>query len=398
MKLHCNRKQLDDALGVVARATASRSALPILSHLYLEALDDSLRLIGSDMEQWVECRIPAIVGETGAPTVSAKLLSDLVGSLSTEEVNLETGERHQLILQAGESRYQLVGLPADQYPPIPELESNAQLSVPASLLREMVESVEFAVAPEKLHTTLTGVLLEYDGTNLRLVSTDTHRLAVRDAAIGGGGEPASAIVPLKAIHLLQKLPASENFTLQLGAHRAAFLGENASLVTQLIEGQYPNYQRVIPQEYTRRWVLMVEEFRDALRRAYLIAKNNARISHTYASKSICAPRARNWSSRRRATPAKPRRRSIWCAKATTSKSLSTPSISSMCWMCWRAKRLPSNSPRRCVPPSSSPPTEPITCASLCRWRFLAKLRRAATKAELCLTTAKLEYEQEVNEQ
>jgi len=168
-----------------------------------------------------------------------------------------------------------VGLPADQYPPIPELESNTQLSVPASLLREMVESVEFAVAREEVRPTLTGIRMEYDGTNLRLVSTDTHRLAVRDAAIGGGGEPASAIVPLKAIHLLQKLPASENFTLQLGAHRAAFLGENASLVTQLIEGQYPNYQRVIPQEYTRRWVLMVEEFRDALRRAYLIAKSNA---------------------------------------------------------------------------------------------------------------------------
>ena len=285
MKLQCNRKQLDDALGVVAQAAASRSTLPILSHLYLEALDDSLRLIGSDMEQWVECRIPAIVGETGATTVSAKLLSDLVGSLRTEEVNLETGERHQLILQAGESRYQLVGLPADQYPPIPELESNTQLSVPASLLREMVESVEFAVAREEVRPTLTGIRMEYDGTNLRLVSTDTHRLAVRDAAIGGGGEPASAIVPLKAIHLLQKLPASENFTLQLGAHRAAFLGENASLVTQLIEGQYPNYQRVIPQEYTRRWVLMVEEFRDALRRVHLIAKNNSTDGRkTYTSK------------------------------------------------------------------------------------------------------------------
>jgi DNA polymerase-3 subunit beta len=123
--------------------------------------------------------------------------------------------------------------------------------------------------------TLTGIRMEYDGSNLRLVSTDTHRLAVRDAQIGGGGEPASAIVPLKAIHLLQKLPASENFTLQLGLHRAALLGENASLVTQLIEGQYPNYQRVIPQDYTRRWVLMVNEFRNALRRAYLIAKSNA---------------------------------------------------------------------------------------------------------------------------
>ncbi len=275
MKLQCNRKQLDDALSVVAPAAATRSTLPILSHLYLEAQDDSLRLIGSDLEQWVECRIPAIVGETGATTVSAKLISDLIGSLNTEEVNLETGDRNQLIVQAGESRYQLVGLPADQYPPVPELEDSTQLIVPAPLFREMVDSVEFAVSREEVRLTLTGIRMEYSGSNLRMVATDTHRLAVRDAEIGGDGEPVSAIVPLKAIQLLPRLPASETFTIQLGTQRAAFYGENASVVTQLIEGQYPNYQRVIPQEYTRRWVLMVDEFRDALRRAYLIAKSNA---------------------------------------------------------------------------------------------------------------------------
>ncbi|MEN3002586.1 MAG: DNA polymerase III subunit beta [Armatimonadota bacterium] len=275
MKLRCNREQLDDALSVVVQAVASRSTLPILSHLYLEAQGDELRLLGSDLEQWVECRIPAIVGETGATTVSAKLLADLVGSLNTEAVNLETGDRYQLILQAGDSRYQLVGLPADQYPPVPELETGTQITVPAELFREMVDSVEFAVSREEVRPTLAGIRMEYDGSNLRLVATDTHRLAVRDAQLGDGGEPASAIVPLKAIHLLQKLPTSDTLTMQLGTHRAAFIGENASVVTQLIEGQYPNYQRVIPQEYTRRWVLMVDEFRDALRRAYLIAKSNA---------------------------------------------------------------------------------------------------------------------------
>ncbi len=275
MKLRCNREQLDDALGVVAQAAASRSTLPILSHLYLEAQDDGLRLVGSDLEQWVECRIPAIVGESGATTVSAKLLSDLIGSLGTEEVNLETGDRYQLILEAGDSRYQLVGLPPDQYPPVPELESGTQLMASAPLLREMIDSVEFAVSREEVRLTLTGIRMEYDGSNLRLVATDTHRLAVRDAQIGDGGEPASAIVPLKAIQLLQKLPTSDTITIQLGPHRAAFIGENASVVTQLIEGQYPNYQRVIPQEYARRWVLMVDEFRDALRRAYLIARSNA---------------------------------------------------------------------------------------------------------------------------
>jgi len=118
------------------------------------------------------------------------------------------------------------------------------------------------------------------------VATDMHRLAVRTARIDSGvGEPTAAIVPLKAIQLVQKIPAGETITLQLGMHRAAFLGENAAVYTQLIEGQYPNYQRVIPQEYTRRWVLMVEEFRDAMRRAHLIAKNNATDGHkTYTSK------------------------------------------------------------------------------------------------------------------
>jgi DNA polymerase-3 subunit beta len=92
-------------------------------------------------------------------------------------------------------------------------------------------------------------------------------------------------VPLKAIQLVRKIPAGETITLRLGQHRAAFLGENAAVYTQLIEGQYLNYQRVIPQEYTRRWLLMVKEFRDALRRAHLIAKNNSADGHkTYTSK------------------------------------------------------------------------------------------------------------------
>jgi DNA polymerase-3 subunit beta len=286
MKLQCNRKQFDDALGVVAGAASARASLPILSHVYIEAQSDTVRLIGSDLEQWVECRIPALVGEDGATTLPARLLTELVGSLGGEDIHIESGERHQAVLTSGDSRYQLMGLPAEEYPPIPELESNTQLSVPVSLLRDMVKSVGFAVAPKALNATLTGIRMEFDGDTLRLVATDTHRLAVRTARIdSGAGEPTAAIVPLKAIQLVQKIPAGETITLQLGQHRAAFLGENAAVYTQLIEGHYPNYQRVIPQEFTRHWTLMTQDFRNALRRAHLIAKNNSTDGHkTYTSK------------------------------------------------------------------------------------------------------------------
>jgi len=286
MKVQLNRKPFDDALGVVAGAVAARASLPILSHVYIEAQSDTVRLVGSDLEQWVECRIPAMVGEDGATTLPARLLTDLVGSLGGENIHIESGERHQAVLTSADSCYELVGLPAEEYPPIPDIESPSELALPAKHFLEMVGSVKFAVCKEEARHALTGIRMEFEGDTLRLVATDTHRLAVRTARIdSGAGEPTAAIVPLKAIQLVQKIPAGETITLQLGQHRAAFLGENAAVYTQLIEGHYPNYKRVIPQEFTRQWTLMTQDFRNALRRACLIAKNNTNMGQkTYASK------------------------------------------------------------------------------------------------------------------
>ena len=102
MKIQLNRKQFDDALGVVAGAAAARASLPILSHLYIEAQSDTVRLVGSDLEQWVECRIPALVGENGATTLPARLLTELVGSLGGEDIHIESGERHQAVLTSAD--------------------------------------------------------------------------------------------------------------------------------------------------------------------------------------------------------------------------------------------------------------------------------------------------------
>jgi len=286
MKVQLNRKQFDDALSVVAGAAAARASLPILSHLYIEAQSDTVRLVGSDLEQWVECRIPALVGEVGATTLPARLLTELVGSLGGEDIHIESGERYQAILTSGDSRYQLMGLPAEEYPPIPDIESPSELALPVRQFMEMVESVEFAVPKVAIFQAVTGIRMEFEGDTLRLAATDTHRLAVRTVRIDSGAdEPTAATVPLKAIQLVQKIPTGETITLQLGQHRAAFLGENAAVYTQLIEGHYPNYQRVIPQEFTRQWTLMTQDFRNALRRVHLIAKNNTNMGQkTYASK------------------------------------------------------------------------------------------------------------------
>jgi len=132
MKLQCNRKQLDESLRVVAGAASARASLPILSHIYIEARSDTVRLVGSDLEQWVECRIPALVGEDGATTLPARLLTELVGSLNGEDIYIESGERHQAVLTSGDSRYQLMGLPAEEYPPSPTSNRPANSRCPPS--------------------------------------------------------------------------------------------------------------------------------------------------------------------------------------------------------------------------------------------------------------------------
>lgn len=276
MKVRCPRNQLHDALSLVAHAASGRTSLPILSHLYIEAQEDSVKLIGSDLEQWVEFSVPAMVEEPGKITVPAKLITELIGSLQSEEVDMEQGEKGTLWVRARGAEYRFVGLPPEEYPSVPELENPSEFQLPASLFMEMVDSVEFAVSQEEARATLTGLKMEYESGTLKLVATDTHRLAVSEAKVelGSGSADVSAIVPLKAIQLVQRLPSQESFTLNLSDHRAAFAGANARITTQLIEGQYPNYQRVIPAQYTRLWKVMTAELKMALKRASLVAREN----------------------------------------------------------------------------------------------------------------------------
>lgn len=274
MKVRCPRNLLDEALGFVSHAVSGRPSLPILSHLYIEAQDDSIRLVGSDLEQWVEYSVPAVVSEAGKATVPAKLLAQLIGSFESEKVDLESGDRSTVWVMAGGSECRLMGLPPEDYPLVPELEDPRQFALPVSQFKDLLESVAFAVSKEEARATLTGIKMEYDGNMLRLVATDTHRLALRSVNIQLDSGDIAAIIPLKAIQLIERLPVEDQYELHLSKYRAAFVGANARVVTQLITGQYPNYERVIPTQSTRRWLLMASDFKKALKRAALVARDD----------------------------------------------------------------------------------------------------------------------------
>ena len=280
MKVTVSRKELHDALGIASSASSTRTALPVLSSIRLEATSASLSLLGCDGEMWASAVISANVESPGAICVQQKLISDIVSALSEAHVTLELVGT-SVILKAkgsgGESEWKLLALPADEFPDIPPMTPTASLTVAAGQLRTAVEGVAFAVGDESSRPVLTGVLVQYDGEVLTLVATDTHRLAVHKIQKEGLGDHMKVTVPEKAFRTVRMLPLAPDvaLTLSFDDSRMAIDTGYARVVSQLLEGVYPNWERVVPAEVTRTWTLDRKEFQENVKRIMILARENS---------------------------------------------------------------------------------------------------------------------------
>ncbi len=276
MKIECSRKELSDALGLTTAASSVRTALMILQTLKIEAEGSNLTLLGCDGEMWAERRILANVQEPGAICVQAKLLQDIVASLPDGTVALELQDT-SLFLRQGSAEWRMMALPAEEFPKLPEVEGTSRITLSMGELRDAVSGVSYAVADDNSRPVLTGVLFRYDGKKLTLVATDTHRLAVLALDRDGIGSDISAIVPEKALRTIRNLPMAdtEEVTIRFDETRLGVDAGDCKVVSQLLVGTYPNWERVVPQEHTRTWVVDRTELMDNVKRAMIMARDNA---------------------------------------------------------------------------------------------------------------------------
>lgn len=280
MIVDLKRKEFLDAVALTAAPAAGRATtLPLLQSLLVEANDNQMRLVGCDGEMWVERKFATMVSDEGALALNARLLQEILGSLPEGDVHLEKPNGNQSVrLSLGQSDYRVVGMDAQDFPNVPTVSPDVQLAMKAGDFVNMVDAVAFAVAQENQgRQVLTGVLFDYDGETLKTVATDTHRLAVRSASFPGIGSSVSAIVPSRAINVIRKLPAPEDGELRLtfGDGRLVVEADGARVVTQLINGQFPPYERVIPSQHTKKWLLDRETFASCLKRCSILAKDNS---------------------------------------------------------------------------------------------------------------------------
>lgn len=277
MKLDCPRRDLFEAATAAANATSARTTVAILQHVKLDASDGGVRVLGCDGEIWVERKFPSMVDEAGSICLQASLLKDIVSSMPDGDLELKTLEGQGALLVQQNSEYRLQTLDPGDFPETPEYGGEGELTLPMGLLRNAIDSVIYAVSTDNHRQILTGVLISYDGQTLTLVATDTHRLAVRRIDQPGIGSNISVVVPEKALRALKAMPLADTdpITLRFGGGKLGAEAHGAKVITQLLTGVYPSWDRVVPSETTRRWDVEADQLLEKVRRTLILAKDNA---------------------------------------------------------------------------------------------------------------------------
>jgi DNA polymerase-3 subunit beta len=277
VKFRCERDVLVDALQTAGRAVASRGgALPVLSGIRVEIVGDALHLAGTDLDLTIEARATVAGSVDGVAVVPARLVTDIVRALEPGAVSVETDEE-ELRISAGRSQFAVRTLVAGEFPRLP-LPAGEDVTLAATGLADALRQVVRAASSEDARPILTGVLLTADEGGLRLVATDSYRLAVRDlAGTEILREGQRVLVPSRALAEVQRLLSSAGadgqVALRLGDHDATFEVGEVRVTTRLIEGEYPNYHQLIPQSYPNRLVVGKEALLDAVRRVKLLVKD-----------------------------------------------------------------------------------------------------------------------------
>jgi DNA polymerase III subunit beta len=272
VKFRCERDVLVEAFGTAARAVASRSAMPVLSGVRIEVRGDELRLAGSDLDLTITASVTVSGDVDGIAVLPAKLTSDILRALEAGAITVTvTPESAQI--QGGRSNFSVRTLPADEFPRLPE-PAEGGVTIASGALADAIKQVIPSASHDDARPILTGVLMAAEAGGLRLAATDSYRLAVRD--LPGQvvlQEGQTVLVPSRALAEVGRVLGSGDVTLHLGEREASFTIGSTTIMTRLIEGQYPPYRNLIPASMANKLTVNRSAFLDALRRVRLLAKD-----------------------------------------------------------------------------------------------------------------------------
>lgn len=283
MKVSCLQENLSRGLGIVSRAVSTRSTLPVLANVLLSTDNGRLKLSATNLEIVITCWIGAKVEEEGSITAPARTFADLIGTLPQDRVDLDLNETTQTLhVSCLRTQANIKGIDAEEFPLVPEPDQENRIRLEADVFAQMIDQVAFAAAVDDARPTLTGVSTTFEGDEVMMAATDGFRLSVRSAHIPSFvEEPFSIIIPARALIEVARAIDEDTEAVYLslpdGRNQIVFDLDNVVVVSQLIDGSFPDYTPIIPTKRNTRTVVSTADFRKACRTAHIFARES---SHT----------------------------------------------------------------------------------------------------------------------
>ena len=272
MKFTCNTSILADACNIVQRGVPQKSTIPATEGIFIQAKNSSLTLTGYDLEVGITTIIDCTTEKEGSVVINARLLCDILRRLPSTSVTIDVDAHSLCKITSGEAEFSLVGIPANDYPELPTVSGGIPFAIKQNTLREMVKQTIFAVAVQDIKPVHKGIKFEVADNNLRLISCDGFRLAIRNEAIEYAGDDMTFVVPAKTLSEVVKLADSDdqNVTLSIGKEFILFEIGNYRIISRLLEGEFFNYKNAIPAQSTTTARVNVKLILDSVERTSLL--------------------------------------------------------------------------------------------------------------------------------
>lgn len=276
MKFTCTKNELVQAVQIVSKAVSSKPQMPILSGIYLNAYDNMIELQATDYEIGITCKIAAEIDEPGTIVLSGRYFQEVVRRLPGETISMEFNRSEQSVnIISNSSNFTLLSLPANEFPVIKPLTGNTTFTIRDNIFRELIKKTVFACSSDEARPIFTGCLLEVHGSDMIMAATNTHRLAVKRELLDDFTGNIKIIIPSKILTELLRIMVSEiptNVMVNCTYNQISFAFDNVYVTSRLIEGQFPEYQRVIPPQFTTKIQINTHDFQSAVDRVSLISR------------------------------------------------------------------------------------------------------------------------------
>ena len=275
MEVRLNRAEFVNELVPMQGVVERRTTIPVLSHLLLRAQSATLQVAATDLEVSLTSWCKADTKEEGSLAIQAKKLLEIIRALDSEEVTLRVDQPEELTILGGKSVFKIRGLPAEDFPSLPDIEDEQPVRIPFPTFRAMIGKIFYAISSEESRFQLSGALLEQRADTLALVATDGHRLALVESALEGLDEQDGVLVPRKALQELQRFEG-EDLQFRRSEHHLSFTVGRRQLICRILEGTFPDYERVISKDNDKEVIVDRKALDAVIKRVGLLTGDRTR--------------------------------------------------------------------------------------------------------------------------